>query len=109
VTTTIFNKKENGVHIVGAAEDDGDYVLWQVNSVEPDSIYFEYDDQVNSGCNHVTECLIDMDGLHAVLNDGAQIHFYWNPPRHPELPSFVAGLRTIYSATPSILEVIDLA
>lgn len=105
MNTTIANTHEDGIHTVGASNGDADYILWQVSKEEPDSVYFEYYDQINSGYNNVTECTIDMDGLHAVLKDGALVHFYWHPPRHPDLATLVEGLRSIYASIPDILEV----
>ncbi len=108
MSTKIVNKKENGVHTVAATNGDDDYILWQVTDEKPDSVYFEYYDQINSGYNVVTECTVDMDGLHAVLQDGTQVHFYWIPPRHSDLATLVEGLRSIYSPAPTTLAVHDL-
>ncbi len=108
MTTTIVNKYEDGVHTVAASNGGADYILWQVGADEPNAVYFEPGDQSNSGYDHVSECTVDMDGCHIVLSNGYLVHFYWNPPRHPELGTFTEGLRSIYASTPDILEVHDL-
>ena len=105
--TTIVKTHEEGLHTIGASNGDADYILWQVSEEEPESVYFEHGDQVNSGYDNVSECAIDMDGCHIFLKNGTLVHFYWNPPRHPDLPILVDGLRSLYASTPHILEIHD--
>ncbi len=89
---------------VGVMNDETDYMLWQYSMDEPDQIYFEYYDQINSGYNTIQECCIDNDGCHIVLNNKSMVHFYWNPPRHKDLEQFVVALYSIYQDHKDIID-----
>lgn len=106
MSTKIAFEYEDGAHIVSASNAEDNYIIWQKDQNHPNQIYFEYNDQINSGDGIVTECMIDMDGCHMVLNDGYMVHFYWNPPRPAGLDKFVEQLQKIYSHNPSIISYI---
>jgi hypothetical protein len=103
---TVFSDRCTGnTRIIGAANSESEYVLWQYDLIEPDEIYFEFDDQSNGGYNIVRECHVGRDGCHIVLREGKLVHIYWNPPGHPDLKRFVSALRELYPSPAGILEV----
>lgn len=102
---TLFSvRHDDGVRLVGASNGDDEYLLWQQDDTEPQTVHFEYNDQVNSGYNAIKECAVDMDGCHIVLNDGTMLHFYWQPARHRDLDLFVRGLVSIYGPDGTVLQ-----
>lgn len=102
---TLFTAShEDGIRLVGASNGDDGYLLWQQRDMDPKSVHFEYDNQVNSGYDTVKECTVDSDGCHIVLKDGKMLHFYWHPPRHQDLDLFVRGLVSIYGDDGAVFE-----
>jgi len=88
---------DEGIITIGDANGDDDYILWQKSLDESEEIHFEYKNQISSGYNIVSECCIDNDGCHIVLNSGELVHFYWNPPRHSGLDKFIKCLCELYN------------
>lgn len=46
---------EDGVRLVGVSNGDEEYLLWQQSDDDPHAVYFEYNDQKNSGYDIVRE------------------------------------------------------
>jgi hypothetical protein len=107
VTTIFSNQWEGGVHRVGASDDSGEYVLWQVESEDQSRVYFEYDDQSNGGYDNVTQVVVMRDGIHVVLTLGKMVHYYFSMSKelNASYENFVQGLKEVYRTTPAILEV----
>jgi len=102
--TKIHIGADEGVFYVGAMNNDTDYILWQSSELDLQEIYFEYNDQINSGYESVKECTVDNDACHIVLKTGEVVSFYWNPPKHDQLGEFVEHLKKVYARNPSIIE-----
>jgi len=86
---------------------DNSYILWQKGLTEDvgseDGVYFECDDQKNSGYNNVKECTVTNDGIHIVLANDTLAHFYFIKGfnKFSELKS---GLENIYQGNELVLE-----
>lgn len=104
--TKTIRTKEDGVLLVGASNNENEYVLWQKREND-NSVHFEWDDQINSGTDIVDECTIDKDGMHMVLKDQRLIHFYFNDCSSQSWKELIEGLEEIYKSAPKILDIID--
>jgi hypothetical protein len=98
---------EDGILTVAVQGSDDGYVLWQMGLTEEiasdDSIYFEYDDQINGGYDKVKECTIDSDGIHIVLANDDLVHFYFTKG-FDMFAELKAGLLKIYQGKEHVLE-----
>ncbi len=103
MATEIVTSKEGGGLMAAASNGEDDYLLWQRSDSKPGEIYFEYNDQINSGYGIVEECTLDNDGCHIGLNNGNLVHFYWRPPNHESLNDLIFRLKEIYSKNPLII------
>ena len=66
---------ENETLIVGVLNDENHYLLWQLELSGSDEVYFEYDDQGNSGYNWTERCVIKNKTIEVLLNTGANVKF----------------------------------
>ena len=99
---------EDGILSLGVLLSESEYLLWQMEIEGEDSnkIYFEFNDQINGGYNHITEISLMRDGIHIVKVDGALEHFYFDVG-FEDYDKLVRGLVRIYKERPEILDVID--
>jgi hypothetical protein len=107
VKTQIAITNEDNVAMVGITDESQEYFLWQVDHDDQQSIYFEYNDQKNSGYNIIQECTVMLDGMHLVLSSDEWLHFYFNDLNRSEYNKLIVALENIYSSQPNILEVVD--
>ena len=103
MNTEIITGIQDGILLASASNGSDDYIIWQRPENELGEVHFEWDDQLNSGYNIVSECTIDEDGCHLALNTGVLVHFYWNPPRHKKLEEFISKLMKIYFKNESVI------
>ena len=101
--TEMITSREDGIIMAGASNGKDDYLLWQRSDSEAGNIYFEYNDQLNSGYDILEALTLDNDGCHLVLENGKLVHFVWHPTGHENLDEFVSQLKEIYSEAPSII------
>lgn len=99
---------EDGVLIVGILLSESEYLLWQrdLNGEDSNKVYFEFNDQINGGYNHIAEISLMRDGVHIVKVDGTLEHFYFDIG-FSDYDKFVRGLARIYGNNPNILDVVD--
>ena len=106
MATEITTDSQDGALSVVAANESGDYVLWQRSDAPVDSkeIHFEWDDQSNGGYDLVSECSIDRDGIHIVLSDNRLVHFYFHALSKKDWNRFREHLEKMYSGSLGILD-----
>ncbi len=107
MNTQITTNKEENIFIVGVTNESEEYFLWQREDDSKTDIYFEYNEQINSGYNIIAECTVMLDGIHLVLSSGKLLHFYFNNLPYTEYKKFVESLKFLYSEQHEILEVLD--
>ena len=106
MATEINGESKDGSHIVGASNGPEDYFLWQKDEKfsGKDEVYFEWNDQSNGGCNLISECSINRDGIHVVLSDAQLVHFYFCDLAREQWEALREHLETMYSRNSTVLE-----
>lgn len=105
MATEIASELKDGVFLVGASDECGDYILWQrpSDASERSEIHFEWGDQPNGGYQSVSECSVDRDGVHIVLSDSRFVHFYFSELAREDWDRFREGLEEMYLVGSDVL------
>lgn len=103
--TQIANEWNDEVLLVGASNGPEAYLLWQFGGDEPDTVHFEYDDQMNGNYDNVEKVVIARGRVCVHLIDGTMIELPLMDVSEAQRSKLIAGLREVYQTQNGILEV----
>ena len=102
VRTEFSDEVSDGCRTVAASNGPDEYILWLCDA--DGSVYFEWDDQSNSGYDTVSKVVIDAERCHLVLGERV-LSFNWRSIQEPELGKFASALQELYQETPQVVSV----
>ena len=97
---------ENDVMVVGIQGAGDHYMIWQIGLTpeagSEEGVYFEYDDQINGGYNHLVECFVSSKGILVSESDGTRHELVFPEPL-ASISDLQAELSKIYVGAEHVL------
>lgn len=105
MSTEITVSHEVDVLMVSAFNSPTSYLFWQCDTDEVSEVFFEYNDQANSGFDIISECFVNEVGIQVITKSGEQINFQFAALTSKGQARLLAGLKDIFSQDSSVLTI----
>ena len=96
---------DSDANCIGLKNNDQNYLLWQSEESNVDGVYFEYNDQINSGYGITKAVTIDDTGCVVTLRSGESVVFDWEWPMYGDIDEFIVKLKVFFEK--EAVEVLD--